>query len=268
MKYLIGCLCLTLSLSSWAGVNSSAFTLHSAMRGSSEPAATAFQRYRQRLAQYGFRQVADDTPVGQAKSIEKLTFQKVPSYQNVNLAVQAFAKLRDVRFIKDAKHNMLRRSSWLFPDDGCFARAALAVQNLMQWNLPAPAKLFIFGNLTVKTVNSPNGSVSWWYHVVPIVMVGQHPIVFDPAINPAQPMYLKDWTATMTTDLKTVTFSICHPTSYAPNSPCSVESKSSEAALDHQMMYLNYEWERLVTLHRDPTKELGDFPPWSRFRTF
>lgn len=264
MKYLLSCICLTFSIFSSAGVYSSSAPLHSALRGYREPAAAALQRYRQRLAQYGVRSIQEDTPLGLAKPLDRLTYEKVPAYQNATVATQSFVKVRDSKFIKDATHNMVRRSSWLFPDDGCFARAALAVQNLKTWNMPVPAKLFIFGNLTVKTNNSPNGSVSWWYHVVPIVMVGQQPVIFDPAINPSGPMYLKDWIATMTTDLKTVSFSICKPTSYAPSSPCTVDSTSSEPALDHQMMYLDYEWNRISDMKRDPTKELGDYPPWSQ----
>tara|TARA_B110001454_G_C12723230_1_gene435966 strand:+ start:868 stop:1668 length:801 start_codon:yes stop_codon:yes gene_type:complete len=266
MNYLLSCICLTFSIFTSAGVYTSSAPLHSASRGYREPAASALQRYRQRLALYGVRAIQEDTPLGQAKPIDMLSYERVPAYQSVTVAAQAFAKLRDTKFIKDSNHNMVRRSSWLYPDDGCFARAALAVQNLKTWKMPAPAKLFIFGNLTVKTNNSPNGSVSWWYHVVPIVMVGQQPVVFDPAINSAGPMYLKDWIATMTTNLKTVSFSICKPSSYAPSSPCAADSNSSDPALDHQMMYLTAEWDRVTEMKRDPTKELGDYPPWSRRR--
>lgn len=264
MKFLIGYFIIAFSIFTHAGVYSSTATLHSASRGVYEPAQSAFQRYRLRLSQYGVRQIHEDTPLGKATPLSMLTFEKVPVYSNATLATQVFAKLRDERFIKDTTHAMLRRSSWLFPDDGCFARAALAVQNIKQWNQPVPAKLFIFGNLTVKTANSPSGSVSWWYHVVPIVMVGQQAVIFDPAINSSAPMLLKDWIKTMVPDEKAATFSICHSSSYSPASPCSVESNSSLPALDHQMMYLNMEWSRILDLHRDPTKELGEYPPWQR----
>ncbi len=235
--------------------------LHSQIRGQQESAQSAFQRYQLRLAQLGMP-IPLDTALNEAKSLELLTFEKVPAYQSGPKAVEAFTKFRDTRFIKDSSHQMMRRSSWLFPDDGCFARAALAIQNLKTWNLPVPAKLFIFGNLTVKTKNSPSGAVSWWYHVVPIVMVGQQPVILDPAINPDQPMLLKDWIGTMTADLRTTKFSVCRSTAYAPSSPCSVDSTSSSSALEDQMTYLNLEWTRIQALHRDPVRELGDFPPW------
>lgn len=264
MKYLIGYFFIAFSIYSYAGTYTSTATVHSAYRGSNESAQSAFQRYRQRLAQYGVRKIQEDTPLGKAVPLNRLTFENVPAYANGTIAIQVFAKLRDERFLKDTTHSMLRRSSWLFPDDGCFARAALAVQNIKQWNQPVPAKLFIFGNLTVKTQNSPNGSVSWWYHVVPIVMVGQQPVVFDPAIHPSAPLLLNDWIKTMVPEEKAAAFSICHSSSYSPASPCAVESNSSLPALDHQAEYLKMEWQRLVDLKRSPTKELGDHPPWSR----
>ncbi len=264
MAYFIGYIFIAFSIFSHAGTYSSTATVHSAYRGSNESAQKAFQRYRQRLAQYGVRQIQEDSPLGKAVPLNMLTFEKAPVYANVAAATQVFAKLRDERFLKDTTHAMLRRSSWLFPDDGCFARAALAIQNIKLWNQPVPAKLFIFGNLTVKTPNSPSGSVSWWYHVVPIVMVGQQPVVFDPAINPTAPMLLKDWIKTMVPDEKAATFSLCHSSSYSPASPCAAESNSSLPALDHQMEYLKMEWQRLLELKRDPANELGNYPPWSR----
>lgn len=264
MKYLIGYIFIAFSVHSHAGTYTSTATVHSAYRGINESAHNAFQRYRQRLAQYGVRHIQEDSPLGKAVPLNMLTFETVPAYVSAAAATQIFAKLRDERFLKDTTHSMVRRSSWLFPDDGCFARAALAVQNIKQWHQPVPAKLFIFGNLTVKTPNAPSGSVSWWYHVVPIVMVGQQPVVFDPAINPSTPLLLKDWIRTMVPDDKAATFSICHSSSYSPSSPCAAESNSSLPALDHQMEYLKMEWQRLLELNRDPTKELGNYPPWSR----
>lgn len=263
MKYLFVYLWIAFYIYSHAGTYTATAMMHSAYRGPNESAQSAFQRYRQRLANHGVRRILEDTPLGKAVPLSMLTFEHVPGYSTGTVATQVFAKLRDERFIKDTTHAMLRRSSWLFPDDGCFARAALAVQNIQQWAMPVPAKLFIFGNLTVRTPNSPNGSVSWWYHVVPVVMVGQQPVVFDPAINPSAPLLLKDWVKTMVPEEKSATFSICHPSSYSPASPCTVESNSSLPALDHQVEYLKMEWQRLLDLKRDPTKELADHPPWS-----
>lgn len=265
MGYLIILLCLVSSVWGQNRVLPRKFVshhLHSAQRLPNESANAAFQRYVSRLAARGMRQLPDDTALTLARPYTQLGYQGVPVYQNSNIAIKAFNSVRDVRFIQDATHNMVRRSSWLFPDDGCFARAALMVNNLTQWNFSPPAKVFIFGNLSVKTVNSPDGFVSWWYHVVPLIVVGNQPVVFDPAINPTQPMILKDWIMTMTSDINSVKLSICHPSSYTPSSPCRVDSPASEPALEDQQGYLMMEWSRLEELQRNPIRELGEFPPW------
>ncbi|MBL7545937.1 MAG: hypothetical protein JNL11_19115 [Bdellovibrionaceae bacterium] len=236
--------------------------LHSAQRGPNESANAAFQRYLSRLSSTGVRRINNDTPVAIARPYSQLAYQGIPVYQSPIMTQKAFMSIRDVRYLKDSNHNMIRRSSWLFPDDGCFARAALMVQKLSQWNLLPPAKVFIFGNLSVKTKNSPYGSVDWWYHVVPIIIVGNQPIVFDPAIEPGQPMLLKDWILAMTPEINSVKLAICHPSSYTPDSPCRVDSNSSEPAMDDQLFFLNMEWNRLVEMNRNPVRELGDFPPW------
>ncbi|OYZ15060.1 MAG: hypothetical protein B7Y39_16795 [Bdellovibrio sp. 28-41-41] len=133
MKYLLSCICLTFSIFSSAGVYSSSAPLHSALRGYREPAAAALQRYRQRLAQYGIRSIQEDTPLGLAKPLDMLTYEKVPAYQNATVATQSFVKVRDAKFIKDVTHNMVRRSSWIFPDDGCFARAMVPSAGGIMW---------------------------------------------------------------------------------------------------------------------------------------
>jgi hypothetical protein len=64
--------------------------------------------------------------------------------------------------------------------------------------LPAPFKLFSFGSLTAQTENSPRGSVSWWYHVAPVVRglnsAGDEiTLVLDPALEPRRPMPMQEW---------------------------------------------------------------------------
>ena len=238
---------------------------NSAFRFPSESFTEAYQRYLLRLnATTGT--IQQGSVLKSAVPFEQLNFRNVTQWPNIESAVTAFKKVRDTRFISAPTPNsetMMRRSSWLFPDDGCFARAALAGQNLQKWGAPRPSKVFIFGSLNVKTKNHPNGSVSWWYHVVPIVIVKQQALVLDPAIEPTQPIPLKDWILKMTSDLSKVKLSLCHPTAYGPNSPC-LASSNDDGAIRDQMNYLRFEWNRLVEMKRDPLLELGDSPPWPK----
>lgn len=176
----------------------------------------------------------------------------------------AFAQGRDYRFLTDAdKPQTLRRSTWLYPDNGCYARADLLVRNMQRFGFPAAGKVFAFGPLTVATTNSPQGVVYWWYHVVPIATVDNEPFVFDPAVDASGPLALNDWVARIANDPSEVSLAVCHPLSYGPISRCLAPTDGSvERALTDQREFLPKEYERLEELGRDPEAELGDAPPW------
>lgn len=188
----------------------------------------------------------------------------VTAWESAAVTTERFIKLRDVRWLAtEDRPDFLRRSSWLYPDDGCFARAALAIMNLSHWKIPVPNKIFVFGNLQVKTVNSPSGSVSWWYHVAPIVAVNGQKYVLDPAIEPLRPLKLEEWLLKMSDDVSTLEVAICQSGSYMPSDLCDKVTDGNEAtAAQDQISYLSDEWSRLEDLKRNPTIELGDTPPW------
>lgn len=178
---------------------------------------------------------------------------------------EAFEKIRDTRFLDpESVPKFLRRSSWLYPMDGCFARAGLAVKNLMDWKFPTVYKLFVFGDLTVDTLNSPMGQVTWWFHVVPAVKLKDEVYVLDPAIEAHRPLLLKNWLETMTVDVKSLKLSICDGQTYTPADSCLAPPKDplDDWGRFDQMEYLELEWENLLKLRRSPEKELGDNPPW------
>jgi hypothetical protein len=130
---------------------------------------------------------------------------------------------------------------------------------------PRPKKVFIFGELKVKTKNSPSGSVSWWYHVAPIIGVGKDSYVLDPAIDSGKPQPLVDWIKTMVKDSKEARLAVCAEHSYVPSSSCEEAKAEAEArAQDDQLDYLAEEWRRVKELGLDPEKVLGDVPPWAK----
>lgn len=173
---------------------------------------------------------------------------------------KAFEWVRDERFLV-TEDNFNRRSSWLYPPDGCFVRAELAGQRLVQKKYPNPSKIFVFGNLSVDTENVPDGSVSWWFHVVVGYKKNGVVYVFDPAIEPKRPLTLDEWSSYMGTETKE--FAVCDMGTYAPSDKCHNPSKMTfEKAKDAQQRFLSYEWENLESLGRDPVQELGENPPW------
>ncbi|NJL24794.1 MAG: hypothetical protein HC902_06255 [Calothrix sp. SM1_5_4] len=188
----------------------------------------------------------------------------VTVWESEDAMLERFRALRDQRWLKlPERPDFLRRSSWLYPDDGCFARAALANRNLGKWSYSVPNKIFVFGDLNVMTVNAVSGMVSWWYHVAPIVEVNGQKYVLDPAIEPRQPLKLEDWLARMSSTPQDLEVAICGSGTYTPNDDCAriSDGQENEAAED-QLVYLRYEWNRLLQLKRDPESELGDNPPW------
>ena len=196
----------------------------------------------------------------------KLDTKSMKPWPSLTVLEEAFQKVRDSRFLvtRDMP-DFKRRSSWLYPADGCFARAGLANKNLIDWNYPEAYKVFVFGDLNVKTDNSTSGQVTWWFHVVPAVKVGEEVYILDPAIEPQKPLLLKEWLERMTLDLTSVKVSVCHPKTYSPYDTCAVEPNAVLGDWGHgdQMSYLEAEWENLIWLKRDPKEELGDNPPWS-----
>jgi hypothetical protein len=76
---------------------------------------------------------------------------------------------------------------FLYPDDGCYARAH-EMCRLMRLRTPAieAEKIWIFGNLNPATSNHPDCAVTWWYHVAPTLQVntamGIEKRVIDPSL--------------------------------------------------------------------------------------
>lgn len=196
----------------------------------------------------------------------KLDLSTLPALKDYSELVTVFNKVRDTRFLTlNSAPDFLRRSSWLYPDDGCFARSALARKNIESWKYTTPKKIFIFGNLEVLTANAEPGykSVGWSYHVVPLYQLQGTAYVLDPAIDPKGPLELKSWIYKMVSKLEDATYAICDGYAYQPFGGCIATTAAEEStAQDDQYLYLEEEWNRLVQLKRDPKEELGDHPPW------
>lgn len=181
----------------------------------------------------------------------------------------AFLKIRDERFVKDpAKPLFPRRSTWLYPQDGCWARAALSAKRTTDWGLKRPNKIFVFGDLKVKTQNTPSGVAEWWYHTAVVVKDEENNlIVLDPALEPLAPTPLVPWLEKMGNPSK-LRIALCHTLTYGPMDSCETPAASIENdALKDQIYYLPKEWDNLVEMKRDPWKELANDPPWDQVRT-
>lgn len=205
------------------------------------------------------------TPVQAAEEFGKATLPEATAWESQNLMIERFKHFRDLRFLNEyGRPNFLRRSTWLYPDDGCFARAALANRNLSKLTPAIPNKVFVFGDLNVQTKNAPDGFVTWWYHVAPLVEVDGQKYVLDPAIEPSHPLKLEEWLATMSSTPQTLKVAVCGSGTYTPYDNCATVTDGKEQMAEtDQAVYFDDEWERLETLNRNPEQELGDNPPWN-----
>ena len=202
------------------------------------------------------------TPERAKKPMTELNLQEIPDVGSYADLEREFKYVRDTRFITDVAP-MARRLTWMYPDDGCYARAEMASIALIDHNFTAPKKIFVFGNLKALTKNSPYGSVQWWYHVAVTYRVGAEAYVFDPSIEPAKPLTLKEWNKAVGGESSYVKYAICSGKTYDPGSDCMAQrGLPVEEALSEQKSFLSPEWSRLVELHRSPEKELGNEPPW------
>lgn len=172
-----------------------------------------------------------------------------------------FEDVRDHKPLTD-RQKRSRRLTWLYPDDGCYARAEMMVAEASRRGNELPAKIFAFGDLWVKTDYAVGGQVSWWYHVAPILRVGTQVYVLDPAMDSHAPLKVEDWLGRMNAQVEV---SVCAPHTYDPDSACQgrVADQFVRAQTDASY-FLDAEWRRLLDLNRTPEDDLGDLPPWRR----
>lgn len=92
------------------------------------------------------------------------------------------------------------------PEDGCYARAHKMTMELEKSGIYT-AKLFVSGKLSVKTDNSPEGQVDWYFHVAPVLCVKNNDknelMILDPSIF-TKPVTIETWLRKQT--LKEATF--------------------------------------------------------------
>lgn len=193
-------------------------------------------------------------------SLDTTSIPEMPSYEVME---NEFKYVRDTRFLKTSDANFPRRLSWLYPDDGCYARAEVSKRKLVEHQMPAPKKIFVFGNLFANTTNTPTGTVSWWYHVAVTYRVGSEVYIFDASIDPTRPMTLNEWNHAVGGNQASVQYSVCAPNAYDPGSDCdSPREVNVSTLMAEQNSFLRPEWDRVKKLNRDPHRELGEFPPW------
>ncbi len=241
---------------------------HSAARLPHESWKTVFAKYQIQQA-LNFDIMTPPTHTSVANSsvpYSKVDLSSVPDFAKSDDETQVlFEDIRNLRFLEDPSvSNFQRRISWLYPEDGCFARAEL-VSHLIRKNDPQAQfqRVFIFGDLEVKTKNSTTGSVSWWYHVAVLIRHEDKFYVIDPSLEVYKPIELANWVKLQVKNPNDAELAICSGNAYSSSSYCDATKGLSEDEASEEISdYLRLERANLKRLKRDPDAELGNNPPW------
>ncbi len=176
----------------------------------------------------------------------------------------AFEKMRDERIYQNTQQpGFARRSTWLYPRDKCYTRAGHAARSLENQNWIRPGKIFAFGDLSFKTDFDPRGATHWSYHVAAAYRIGNRALILDPSVNYYRPLLLTEWLSLFSKKLANVELAICDTYSYSAGNRCRGNDRISEnRSIQQQTALLSVEWNSLVNLGKNPSRLLGDQPPW------
>ncbi len=206
-----------------------------------------------------------DSAAGVSKPLIDIHLEQIKEWPLSLPPITVFEFVRNDRYLSDPDvENFLRRITWLYPDDGCSIRAALALKKIEDTLLASLQRVYLFGNLLVNTSNHPQGHVRWWYHTALVTRYNGVIYLFDPAIEPQHLITLDDWLTRQDQDISQSQISICHGYTYNVTDPCDGPLQNpGQEALENIKGFLSLERQRQVWLSRDPGKVLGDEPPWA-----
>jgi len=233
---------------------SAALAAPSAARGPQE----SWKQARARNLPDSQTQARGPSAFDSSKDLSLINFASVYDLKNNEDLMTIFNYVKDTRFITNPSSPISqRRLSWLYPDDGCFVRAELMTNFIIEKRMPPTSKIFVFGDLAVRTKNAPGNMVRWWYHVAPIYRVGKMVYVLDPAIETRRPLTILEWRKRVSEESDVRNFALCEQHTFEPEDNCQKPKRMSmEFLTDYQREFQSYEWERVVRLGRDPYKEL------------
>ncbi len=243
---------------------SAQLTLASEEMGAYRDPTMSFEFYQNQMTQIMTQSRDEDNVLSTARLYTPESVPETTRWGSIKLLNARFQKVRDERLLIWKNHpDFIRRITWLYPKDGCFARAAVANAFFYhQDKVPVPGKAFVFGSLKVKTPFNKNGIATWWFHVAPIVQVAGVKYILDPSIESSRPLTLHEWLLRMGNPSQ-FKLAICGSGAFAPSDSCHYKTDGIEArGYAAEAKYLPLEWNNLISLGRSPTNDLGVKPPW------
>ncbi len=198
----------------------------------------------------------------EAKSLNTSELKSAASLEDIQTMFEVARDRKNLRWLQMPK--LARRTTFLYPQDGCFLRAALMNRALKSEYWPPLQKIYAFGNLKAKTSFDADGFVYWYFHVALAIKYGSTVYVLDPSLEFSRALTVDEWLNKMHVQQNAVELRICDPDSYSPFDRCIggqgfIEERQRD---DHVQYYLGVEWQNLVRMGLKPESLLDRNPPW------
>lgn len=152
--------------------------------------------------------------------------------------------------------DFLRRGPWLYPANGCYAKAAHVSFLAKQKGIPQPGKIYAYGDLEFDSPYAKNGRrVYWRYHMAAAYVFNEQVFIVDPGMS-GTALTQQEWLSLISPSPQNVRVKYCDQNSYSPLSTC-VGGRGNGANLSHVRGILRDEWSNLRRLGYDPYTLLG-----------
>lgn len=211
------------------------------------------------------------TPRENKTELINIDFDSIPSWSKKEIT-EGFHLVRDHKYLPCSNVvNNKRAIPWLYPENGCFLRAALAKRLLSLNRYPKTKKLFVFGDFKYKSKWTKSGYVSFKFHVAVAARVESEIYILDPSVKYERPLLLLHWCEMLTSESqnKNIEYSLCNELTVSHNSKCDEIEKFNEIGtrrgIPHTvefftMEYLAKEYESIHQLGLNPRIELSIKP--------
>lgn len=183
----------------------------------------------------------------------------IPEWRHGPAALnRLFLSALNVRHYDNPNSRAFRRKApWLYPIDGCYAKAAHVSYIAGNLGYSRPGKIYAYGSLRARSPYARNGSTVYWsYHMAAAYHIGATVWVLDPIVNAAAPVTQAQWLAAISNNPARVQVALCDSRSYSPHSPCR-GGGGNGAYLGHIEEFLRLEWSNLLRLGFSPVDLLG-----------
>ena len=211
------------------------------------------------------------TPRENKTELTKVDLNSIPSWSKKEVA-EGFNLVRDHKYLPCSNLVDNKRAiPWLYPENGCFVKAALARKLLSLKGYPNIKKLFVFGDFKYKSKWTETGYVSFKFHVAVATRVESDVYILDPSVEYEKPLLLLDWCEVLTSESenKRVEYSLCSDMTVSHNSECDEIEESNEIGIRRDiphtmeffaMEFLAKEYENIHQLGLNPNLVLSVEP--------